>query len=73
MRRRARSLWTATLPAGSEGIPAMYEAERTAIPGGSGVIEYQHRRRARRPRRHPAERVRPDLPKGYVAFALPVH
>ena len=47
-------LWSATLPAGSEGIPAMYEAERTAIPGGSGVIEYQLGRWAPGKQRHTA-------------------
>lgn len=63
-------LWTATLPAGAEGIPAMYEAggrqylvvsaSSSITPGGG----------------HPAHThikpdLRTDLPKGYVVFALP--
>jgi len=64
-------LWSATLPAGSEGIPAMYEvggrqylvvtAASNIHPGGG------HPGRGRAP-----AAVRPDLPKGYVAFALPL-
>ena len=63
-------LWTARLPAGAEGIPAMYEAggrqylvvsaSSSVTPGGG----------------HPGHGnvkpdVRMDLPKGYVVFALP--
>ncbi len=63
-------LWTATLPAGSEGIPAMYEvggrqylvvSASSNINSGGG-----HAGRGRAPRTE-----RPDLPKGYIAFALP--
>jgi quinoprotein glucose dehydrogenase len=63
-------LWTAKLPAGAEGIPAMYEAggrqylvvsaSSNVMPGGGhsggGNIKPDLRR---------------DLPKGYVVFALP--
>lgn len=63
-------LWTTKLPAGAEGIPSMYEAggrqylvvsaSSPVTPGGG----------------HPAHQnvkpdLRTDLPKGYVAFALP--
>jgi quinoprotein glucose dehydrogenase len=65
-----RVLWTTTLPAGAEGVPAMYEAggrqylvvsaSSSVTPGGG----------------HPGHKgvkpdLRSDLPKGYVAFALP--
>jgi quinoprotein glucose dehydrogenase len=63
-------LWTAKLPAGAEGIPAMYgaggrqylvvSASSNVMPGGGhsggGNIKPDLRR---------------DLPKGYVVFALP--
>ncbi|MBS1826641.1 MAG: PQQ-binding-like beta-propeller repeat protein [Acidobacteria bacterium] len=63
-------LWTATLPAGAEGVPSMYEAggrqylvvsaSSSVTPGGG----------------HPGHAavktgLRTDLPKGYVVFALP--
>ncbi len=64
-------LWSATLPAGSEGIPAMYEVARRQYlvvcassdvnPGGG---------HAGRGTAH--ENLRPNLPKGYIAFALPL-
>ncbi|MBL8217094.1 MAG: PQQ-binding-like beta-propeller repeat protein [Bryobacterales bacterium] len=65
-----KELWSATLPAGAEGVPSMYEAggrqylvvsaSSPVTPGGG----------------HPAHaHVKPDLrtdiPKGYVVFALP--
>ena len=63
-------LWTAVLPAGSEGIPAMYEvggrqylvvsaSSKINVGGGYGVSGAT------------AQVTRPNLPKGYVAFALP--
>ena len=63
-------LWTASLPAGAEGIPAMYEAggrqylvvsaSSSVTPGGghTGSVSVK-------------PDLRTDLPKGYVAFALP--
>lgn len=62
-------LWTATLPAGSEGIPAMYEAggrQFLVVPASSNINSGGGHPGSRAPRT-----VRPDLPKGYVAFALP--
>ncbi|HEU0121794.1 MAG TPA: PQQ-binding-like beta-propeller repeat protein [Bryobacteraceae bacterium] len=67
-----KTLWSASLPAGAEGIPSMYEAggrqylvvsaSSSVTPGGG----------------HPAHtkikpELRTDLPKGYVAFALPAN
>jgi quinoprotein glucose dehydrogenase len=67
-----QTLWTATLPAGSEGIPAMYEVNgrQYLVVSASSKINTGggHGGRAETP-----GTVRPDLPKGYVAFALPVH
>jgi quinoprotein glucose dehydrogenase len=63
-------LWTATLPAGAEGVPSMYEAggrqflvvsaSSNVTPGGGHAA-------------HAGVKagLRGDLPKGYVAFALP--
>ena len=63
-------LWTATLPAGSEGIPAMYEVNgrqylvvsaSSSINSGGG-----------HPRRDGTIQDAPPVrPKGYIAFALP--
>ena len=63
-------LWTTTLPAGSEGIPAMYEvggrqylvisASSNLNSGGGHTVSGRA-----------AQTLRPDLPKGYIAFALP--
>ena len=65
-----KELWSAALPAGAEGVPAMYEAggrqylvvsaSSSVTPGGG----------------HPGHAkiradLRMDVPKGYVAFALP--
>jgi len=67
-----QTLWTATLPAGSEGIPAMYEVkgrQYLAVSASSKInTGGGHGGRA-----ETAGTVRPDLPKGYVVFALPVH
>jgi quinoprotein glucose dehydrogenase len=63
-------LWSATLPAGSQGIPAMYEVAgrqylvvcaSSDVNSGGG-----HADRGAAP-----ENSRPNLPKGYIAFALP--
>ena len=48
-------LWTATLASRLRGHPRHVRGRRTAIPGGSGVIEYQLRGRARRRRRRTAD------------------
>ncbi len=63
-------LWETVLPAGSEGSPAMYEAggrqylivpaSSDPNPGGGHPL-----------RTKPREPIRPDLPKGYVVYALP--
>ena len=63
-------LWSFTLPAGSEGIPAMYEA------GGRQYLIVSASSDVNTGGGHPGRggavpAVRPDLPKGYVAFALP--
>jgi quinoprotein glucose dehydrogenase len=61
-------LWTATLPAGSEGIPAMYEAggrQFLVVPASSNVNAGGG---------HPGSGIPQPAsphPKGYVAFALP--
>ncbi len=61
-------LWTFTLPAGSEGIPAMYEVggrQYLVVSASSDIISGGgHARRG--------GAVRPDLPRGYIAFALPL-
>jgi len=63
-------LWTATLPAGSEGIPAMYKADGRqylVVPASSDVNSGGgHAGSGGTPRNKPS-----DHPKGYVAFALP--
>ena len=63
-------LWSATLPAGSEGIPAMYEAngrQYLVVPASSNINSGGgHAGSGGTP-----QTVRSDLPKGYVAFALP--
>jgi quinoprotein glucose dehydrogenase len=63
-------LWSATLPAGSEGIPAMYEAngrQYLVVPASSNINSGGgHAVIARAPQTAPL-----DLAKGYVAFALP--
>jgi quinoprotein glucose dehydrogenase len=64
-------LWTATLPAGSEGIPSMYEAKGRqflVVPASSKINSGGGH--AGSGRTLPSA-VRADLPKGYVAFALP--
>lgn len=60
-------LWTATLPAGSEGIPAMYQSggrQYLVIPAASNLNAGGG---------HPGSANAPAsaLSKGYVAFALP--
>jgi glucose dehydrogenase len=62
-------LWTATLPAGSEGIPAMYEAsgrQYLVVPASSKINSG-----GGHPGGHTLPAVRTDLPRGYVVFALP--
>ena len=66
-----RVLWTGALPAGSEGIPAMYASERPPVPRRSGIVENQHRRRAPTPGRETADPVVGS--PSYVAFALPLN
>jgi quinoprotein glucose dehydrogenase len=61
-----RVLWTATLPAGSEGVPAMYEAngKQYFLVSASSPITSG--------RRMPGASDAEPLPgRGYVAFALP--
>jgi quinoprotein glucose dehydrogenase len=63
-------LWTAKLPAGAEGIPAMYEA------GGRQYLVVSASSNVTPGGGHPGGgNIRPDLrrdlPKGYVVFALP--
>jgi quinoprotein glucose dehydrogenase len=63
-------LWSATLPAGSEGIPAMYEAggrQYLVVPASSNINSGGGHAKSR----HAPQTVRSNLPKGYVAFALP--
>jgi len=63
-------LWTAVLPAGSEGIPSMYEAggrQFLVVPASSNINAG-----GGHPGSNKAPKLaRPDLPKGYVVFALP--
>ena len=57
-------LWSASLPAGSEGIPAMYESggrQYLVVPASSNIS----------PGGGHAGAPRPDVHRGYVAFALP--
>jgi quinoprotein glucose dehydrogenase len=63
-------LWTAKLPAGAEGIPAMYEA------GGRQYLVVSASSNITPGGGHPGggnikPDLRTDLPKGYVVFALP--
>ncbi|MBZ2180021.1 MAG: PQQ-binding-like beta-propeller repeat protein [Acidobacteria bacterium] len=63
-------LWTATLPAGAEGVPSMYEA------GGRQFLVFAASSNVTPGGGHAAHAgvkagLRGDLPKGYVAFALP--
>lgn len=64
-------LWTFTLPAGSEGIPAMYQVrgrQYLVISASSNIISGGgHAGRGGTP-----ASARSDLPHGYVAFALPL-
>ena len=65
-----RTLWTAILPAGSEGIPAMYqvgERQYLVISASSNI----HAGGGHAGRGGATPTLRTDLPKGYVAFALP--
>ncbi len=63
-------LWSASLPAGSEGIPAMYEAngrQYLVVPASANINAgggYAKEDRA-------GQVARPDMLKCYVAFALP--
>jgi quinoprotein glucose dehydrogenase len=64
-------LWSATLPAGSEGIPAMYEV------GGRQFLVVSASSNSNAGGGHPGRGPKPataqtDLHKGYVAFALPL-
>ena len=64
-------LWTYTLPAGSEGIPAMYEVkgrQYLVVSASSRVITGA---RLGPGPGAPAPAVGSKLPKGYIAFALP--
>jgi quinoprotein glucose dehydrogenase len=66
-----KALWTAALPAGSEGIPTMYETrgrQYLVVSASSKVISgggHSNRDGA-------SEKARPDFPRGYIAFALPL-
>lgn len=63
-------LWTATLPAGSEGIPAMYQSggrQYLVVPASSNI----NTGGGHAPNGPIPPTVRPNLPKGYVVFALP--
>jgi quinoprotein glucose dehydrogenase len=67
-------LWTTTLPAASEGIPAMYEEdgrEYLVVPASSPVLSGRSPSglSAQPPSR--AATAAPGPPKGYVVFALP--
>src|SRR3954470_20838923 len=62
-------LWSATLPAGSEGIPAMYMAngrQYLVVPASSNVNSGGGHGGG-----SPAKKEAGDRRKGYVAFALP--
>lgn len=64
-------LWTATLPAGSEGIPAMYEAGGRQYLVVSASSDIKPGGGHAGPGRLTGA-SHPDLPRGYVAFALPL-
>ena len=61
-------LWTATLPAGSEGVPAMYEVngrQYLVVPASSRINTGGGHRR-------PGDAAEPEVgTRSYVAFALP--
>jgi quinoprotein glucose dehydrogenase len=64
------TLWTFTLPAGSEGIPAMFES------GGKQFLVVQASSNLNDGGGHPITVTvpptpRPNFPKGYLVFALP--
>jgi quinoprotein glucose dehydrogenase len=65
-----QTLWSATLPAGSEGIPAMYEVggrQYLVVSASSNInVGGGHAGRA-----GATPALRTDLPRGYIAFALP--
>lgn len=63
-----RVLWTASLPGGSEGIPAMYEAggrQYLVVQASSSLMS------GRRPATQPANEPAANPDRGYVVFALP--
>jgi quinoprotein glucose dehydrogenase len=63
-------LWSATLPAGSEGIPAMYEAggrQYLVVPASSNINSGGGHPGSSGTTRAEGSNLR----KGYVAFALP--
>ena len=58
-------IWEFNLPAGSDGVPAVYEAggrEYVVIPVGGAVMT---------PPRSASAKELPPGPGGYLAFALP--
>ena len=63
-----RILWTATLPAGSEGLPSMYEVngrQYLVVPASSRI-------NSRGGHRRPGDPPEPEVgTRSYVAFALP--
>jgi len=65
-------LWTGTLPGNSNGIPVSYEAKGrqyvvfSSLPRAAGRGGRGGGRGAAA-----APEVPPDLPRGYIAFALP--
>jgi quinoprotein glucose dehydrogenase len=66
-------LWTATLPAGSEGLPAMYEVngrQYLVVPASSKINSGGGHEGAGAPVSAPAVGTQ-ELLSGYVAFALP--
>ena len=66
-------LWTATLPAGSEGMPAMYEVNRRqylVVPASSKINSGGGHAGSGAAAAAPALGPE-DPPTGYVAFALP--
>jgi quinoprotein glucose dehydrogenase len=76
-------LWSGTLPGSSSGIPASYEANgrqyvvfssvpRPAGRGGRGGRgDGRGGRGDQRPAAPAAAEIAPDMPRGYIAFALP--
>jgi quinoprotein glucose dehydrogenase len=63
-----RILWTATLPAGSEGLPSMYQVngrQFLVVPASSAI-------NSRGGHRRPGDTSEPEVgTRSYVAFALP--